>query len=165
MLESALGGSTSPGYHLSLGFRSAETDASTINLELHTVTLQPAAAASTAAPTPLAQGPFSLELDRTLFADRWAHVSFTFDSSKLTLFVDGIQVASHALPVPGPASECAGLIIGGHREGTGRNFDGLIDEVALWSRVLSPAEIKQLHHAGNALALPTDVSTAHPPSE
>ncbi len=163
LLESALGGSTAPGYHLSLGFRSAETDAAKINLELHTVTLQPAAAASTAAPTPLAQGPFPLELDRTLFADRWAHVAFAFDSSQLTLFVNGIQVAAHALPVPGPASECAGLIIGGHREGTGRNFDGLIDEVALWSRVLSPAEIKQLHNAGNALALPTEVSTPHPP--
>jgi len=158
LLESALGGSTAPGFHLSLGFRAAETDATKINLELHTVTLQPAAAASTAAPTPLGQGPFPLELDRALFTDRWAQVTFTFDSSKLTVFVDGAQVASHTLPVPGPAPECAGLIIGGHREGSGRNFDGLIDEVALWSRVLTPAEITQLHNAGAALAIPTEVS-------
>jgi alkaline phosphatase D len=160
LLESALGGSTAPGFHLSLGFRSAETDAAKINLELHTVTLQPAAAASTAAPTPLAQGPFSMELDRSLFTNRWAHVTLTFDSTKLTLFVDGTEVAVHTLPVPGPASECAGLIIGGHRDGTGRNFDGLIDEVAIWSRVLTPAEIKQLHNSGSALAIPTEVSAA-----
>lgn len=159
LLESALGGSTAPGFHLSLGFRTAETDATKINLELHTVTLQPAAAASTAAPTPLGQGPFPMELDRSLFTDRWAHVTFTFDGTKLTLFVDGTEVAAHTLPTPGPAAECAGLIIGGHREGTGRNFDGLIDEVALWSRVLTAAEINQLHNSGTALAIPTEVST------
>jgi hypothetical protein len=160
LLESALGGSADPGYHLSIGFRTAETDANKINLELYTATLQPAAAASTAAPTALAQGPFPIELDRTLFTNRWAHVTMTFDSTKLTLYVDGNQVASHTLPVPGPAAECAGLIIGGHRTGTGRNFDGLIDEVALWSRVLSPSEISELYNSGAAQALPTEVSAA-----
>lgn len=158
LLESALGGSTDPGYHLSIGFRSAATDSSKINLELHTVTLQPAGAASTAAPTALAQGPFACELDRSLFINRWSHVVVTFDSTTLRLHVDGSEVAAHALPTPGPAAETAGLIIGGHRTGTGRNFDGKIDEVAMWSRALSPAEIVELHHSGSPQSLPTDVS-------
>jgi hypothetical protein len=48
--------------------------------------------------------------------------------------------------------------IGGHRAGTGRNFDGLIDEVALWSRALTAEEISALHHDGSPPALPTEVS-------
>ncbi len=158
LLESALGGASTPAYHLSIGFRASATDPAKINLELHTATLQPAGAASTASPTPIAQGPFACELDRSHFTDRWAHVAMTFDSNTLRLYLDGVQVAAHDLPVPGPAAETAGLIIGGHREGTGRNFDGMIDEVALWSRVLTPAEIESLHGTGNPPALPTGIS-------
>lgn len=158
LLESALGGSADPAYALSMGFKASTTDPDKVNLELFTVTLAPAGPASTAQPTPLAQGPFSCELDRSLFTDRWAHVVMTFDSSHLRLYIDGNEVASHALPTPGPLAEHAGLIIGGHRTGTGRNFDGLIDEVAMWSRTLTPAEIITLHHSGVPQALPNEVS-------
>jgi hypothetical protein len=157
LLETALGGSTAAGYVLSAGFRASATDASKVNLELHTVTLQPAGAASTAQPTPLAQGPFACELDRTIFTDRWAHVAMTFDSTRLRLYVDGDEVAAHLLPLAGPAAETAGLILGGHRDGTGRNFDGMIDEVALWSRALTAVEITALHNSGTPNALPTEI--------
>jgi hypothetical protein len=158
LLESALGGSPLPGYVLSAGFRSAAADSARINLELHTVTLQPAGGESTAQPTPLAQGQFVCELDRTLFTDRWAHVVATFDSTHLRLYLDGKEVARHELPVPGPAAETGGLVIGGHRAGTGRNFDGRIDEVALWSRALAAEEVAALHNGGAPPALPTGIS-------
>lgn len=155
LLESALGGSEDPAYALSLGFKASATDPAKVNLELFTVTLAPAGPASTAQPEPLAQGPFACDLDRSLFTNRWVHVAMTFDSTHLRLYVDGNEVAAHQLAAPGPLAECAGLIIGGHRAGTGRNFDGLIDEVALWSRVLTPAEITALHQPQ---ALPTEIS-------
>jgi len=158
LIESSLGGSADAGYVLSAGFRSAATDASKINLELHTVTLQPAGSASTAQPTALSQGPFACELDRSLFTGRWAYVALTFDSTRLRLYVDGSEVAVHVLPIPGPAAETGGLVIGGHRTGTGRNYDGLLDEIALWSRALTPAEITSLYHAGTPQALPTGIS-------
>lgn len=160
LLESALGGTTAAGYVLSAGFRSAATDPAKVNLELHTVTLQPAGAASTAQPTPLARGPFACELSRELFTNRWAYVAVTFDSNRLRLYVDGNEVADHEFPAPGPAAETAGLIIGGHRSGTGRNFDGLIDEVALWSRALGQSEIAGIYQGGAPSALPTGVSAA-----
>jgi hypothetical protein len=159
LLESALGGSKDPGYHLSIGFRSAAANASKINLELYTVTLQPAAAASNAAPTALSQGPFVCEIDRSIFTDRWAHVLMTFDGKRLVLHVDGAVVATHALPIPGPAAEWAGLVIGGHRDGVGRNFNGLIDEVALWQRVLSDTEISAVYQSGNPPALRGELHT------
>jgi alkaline phosphatase D len=142
LLETALGGSSSPGYVISAGFRSSVSDSSKINLDLHTVTLQPAGSASTAQPTPLAQGPFPCDLDRSLFTGRWAHVAMTFDSEFLRLYVDGHEVAAHELPVPGPAAETAGLI----------------DEVALWSRALEPTEIAALHHGGTPPVLPVEIS-------
>ena len=160
LLESTLDGSItgSSGYNISLGFRTGDT-ADKVNLELFTHTLQPAVSTSTA-PTALAQGPFVCYLDRSLFANTWAHVAVTFDSAKLRLHVNGAQVAEHALPIPGPASEMGGLVIGGHRNGTGRNFDGLIDEVALWQRVLGADEISALYGGGNPPALPVATAAA-----
>ena len=71
-------------------------------------------------------------IERVKLTDRWSRIVFTFDAESLTLYLDGKQIAKHQLPVPGPSSEFGGLMIGGHREGTGRNFDGWIDEVSVW---------------------------------
>jgi len=154
LLESTAAGSiaTTPGYSLSLGFRTSVTDPTKVNLELHTHTLEPATAVGLA-PTAISQGAFTTDLDRSLFLDTWTHVAFTFDSRILHLFVDGTPVAEHLLPIPGPASESGGLVIGGHCNGTGRNYDGLIDEVALWSRVLEDSEIASLHESDAPPAL------------
>lgn len=161
LMESTLGGQvgTDAGYTISAGLK-AGTTADKVNLELFTNTLQPAGPASTASPTPLAQGGFSCMLDRSLFTGQWAHVAVTFDSTHLRLYVNGTEVAAHELPVPGPAAETGGFVIGGHREGSGRNFDGLLDEIALWARALSASEINTLYHGGTPEALPTELSHA-----
>lgn len=148
------------GYAISLGFAAGAT-ADKVNLQLFTRTLQPAVSVTTA-PTELAQGGFNTQLDRSLFTNAWTHVALTGNSTNLVVYINGQQAASHALPVSGPIAENGGLVIGGHRGGTGRNFDGLIDEVAVWSRVLLPAEIASLHNGGSPPALPTtatDVDT------
>ena len=161
LMESILGGkvSSDAGYTISAGLRTGSTP-DKVDLELFTHTLQPAGPASTATPAPLSQGGFSCMLDRSLFTRQWAHVTLTFDSTWLRLYVNGGEVAAHGLPVPGPAAETGGFVIGGHREGTGRNYDGFLDEVALWSRALSASEINTLYHGGNPEALPTEVSAA-----
>lgn len=100
-------------------------------MQLYTHTLQPASTPE-AAPESKSQGGFDTLIDRASLLDRWNQITLTFDSQTLTLSLNEKQVATHTLPVPGPASEFGGLIIGGHREGTGRNFDGWIDEVSIW---------------------------------
>ncbi|QJE95256.1 LamG-like jellyroll fold domain-containing protein [Luteolibacter luteus] len=159
LIESTLAGTVGneAGYSISAGLRAGNAP-DKVNLELFTHTLQPAGPAPTAAPTPLAQGGFSCMLDRSLFEGKWAHVALTFDSTFLRLYVNGSEVAAHELPIPGPVSETGGFVIGGHREGAGRNFDGLLDEIALWSRALSPSEITTLYHGGTPQTLPTEVS-------
>jgi len=129
-------------WHLSLGLRATDQPAK-VNLQLYTSTLQPAAQPQ-AAPRDISQGPFDCLLDRALLADRWNHVVVTFDSKTLRLVLNGRPVAEHPLPIPGPASEFGGLVIGGHRAGVGRNFEGWIDELAIWQRVLSASEATAL---------------------
>ena len=114
-----------------------------MNLQLFTVTLQPAASPG-AAPKPISQGPFDFPVDREQLREQWNHVAFTYDSASLCLFLNGQLAATHPLPVKGPAAEFGGLVIGGHRAGTGRNFDGWIDEVAIWQRLLRKDEIRRL---------------------
>lgn len=158
LLESTLGGEVgaAAGYTLSLGFRAAG-DGGKVNLELYTQTVRPAVGPA-AAPTAVVQGPFPCELERGVFAGRWVHVAFTFEVGRLRLYVDGEQVAEHVLVEPGPAAEHGGLVMGGHREGEGRNFDGMLDEVALWSRVLEAGEVKGLWNGGKPGALPVEVA-------
>lgn len=117
-------------WNLSLGFR-ATSEPSKINLQLYTHTLKPADRPE-AAPTPISQGPFDTIVARDDLLNEWNELTYQFTSETLTLFLNGRKIAEHQLPEPGPASEFGGLIIGGHRDGTGRNFDGLIDELTIW---------------------------------
>jgi hypothetical protein len=68
-------------------------------------------------------------------------VAVVFDSESLVLYLNGERLSVHRLPVPGPAAEFGGLVIGGHRAGEGRNFDGWIDEVKIWQGVFDEQRI------------------------
>ncbi|WP_417848088.1 LamG-like jellyroll fold domain-containing protein [Thalassoglobus sp.] len=131
-------------WNLSLGMRATDQP-DKINLQLYTYTVKPALKPE-AAPTTGSQGPFNMLLDRDQLLGKWNHVAFTFDQKRLRLFVNGKQVSEHALPVPGPACETGGLIIGGHRAGTGRNFDGWIDDVRIFQGQISATQISELRN-------------------
>ncbi|WP_417737667.1 alkaline phosphatase D family protein [Rosistilla oblonga] len=148
LLESTAEGSPDGqrAWHLSLGLRTGENP-DQVNLQVHTVTLQPAAKPE-AAPQAIAQTPFGAMLDRDKLKGQWNHVALTFDGQRMQMFFNGQIAIDQPLPIPGPAAEFGGLILGGHRAGVGRNFDGAIDEVAIWQRVLSAAELQSLYGNG-----------------
>jgi hypothetical protein len=143
------------GYAISVGLRACG-DAEKINLQLYTETLVPQPVGSERSPSTRAQGGFDCLLDRSLLSD-WTHVVVTFDSARLQLFVNGQLTKTHTLPISGPIAETGGLVIGGHRAGEGRNFDGMIDEVAIWNRVLSESEIEAIYNNGTPLCFPWTV--------
>jgi hypothetical protein len=73
-------------------------------------------------------------------ANVWTHLTTTYDGSTLRLYSNGVEVGNLAvsgqMPVsPGP------LRIGGDSI-WGEYFDGLIDEVRIYNRALTPAEIQ-----------------------
>ncbi|MEN3356580.1 MAG: hypothetical protein V7637_562 [Mycobacteriales bacterium] len=80
----------------------------------------------------------------------WSHLAGTYDGATLRLYVNGVQVATKARTGPLPTSTSP-LRIGGN-SAWGEYFSGLIDEVRIYNRALSAAEIG------------TDMTTAVVPS-
>jgi WD40 repeat protein len=71
--------------------------------------------------------------------DQWHHLAVTRSRDTFTIYVDGAPVASEEVAIIIPSPD-APLTIG-QAEGLGF-FAGLIDEVAIYNRALSPAEVK-----------------------
>jgi hypothetical protein len=84
---------------------------------------------------------------------QWHHIVVTFDPTAFDVggtifaefraYLDGQQAGS--VVAQGNVVASPGLVIGGHRAGSGRNFQGWIDEVAVWDRVLSAEEVAFLN--------------------
>ena len=86
----------------------------------------------------------------------WSHVVGTYDGAKLTLFVNGQQVASG--PKSGPIDYGPlGLMIGATTD-PGERFLGNISEIRIYDRALSTADIQKLY----ALKPPPPPATEQP---
>ena len=71
----------------------------------------------------------------------WTHLAMTYDGGTMRLYANGSQVASRAVPPPIATSNGV-LRIGGNNIWS-EWFQGLIDEVRVYRRVLTPTEIGQ----------------------
>jgi MYXO-CTERM domain-containing protein len=89
----------------------------------------------------------------------WHHLAATMDATAVTLYFDGRSVGTAASAQPITYDLGADLWIGRHGSGTGRDFDGNVDEVAIWARVLSADDVAAL--AGGAQ--PGSRTTPPPP--
>lgn len=93
-------------------------------------------------------------------AQVWQHVAVVYEADKREIrgYLNGLPAGSMTVNAPIPSSE--GLIVGGHRDGTGRNFQGRIDDLAIWNRALNPEEIQALQRTAPqpvAVSTPTTV--------
>jgi len=79
-----------------------------------------------------------------LVSDRWTHLGFTYDGIDEALYVDGQLVATSASGLPG-ASIRAPISIGAKVDFFDGSIvgamDGLIDDVAIFPRGLTPAQV------------------------
>lgn len=78
-----------------------------------------------------------------LQAGRWHFVTATYDGTLLLEYVDGALLAATVAP-GGIVSTSQDLNIGRNAENTLDNFKGLIDDVRIYNRALSSAEITAL---------------------
>jgi hypothetical protein len=76
----------------------------------------------------------------------WTHVALTYDGTCFQMYINGVS---------GGTCYTAGLVAGGSfgtRIGSyssaGNSFNGLIDEMGIWGRSMSQAEIQQLYRRG-----------------
>ena len=93
-------------------------------------------------------------------ANAWYHVVATYDGSQLRVYVNGAEVASRSAGAP-QADNGLKLTIGRYSDG-GSPFNGLLDDIRLYSRALSAAEILSLFDT-TAPTVPTGL-TATPVS-
>ena len=83
----------------------------------------------------------------TLPLNVWSHLALTYDGQTLRLYVNGTEAASQ--PVAAPLATGAGILgIGGSTVWSDEYFGGLIDEVYVYGRALTPAEVQRDMNAG-----------------
>src|SRR5207249_9130826 len=78
----------------------------------------------------------------------WHYAVVTFDGSKLTLYVDGVALAWRFLTVIPDTSGTAPLRICAKSPSSNSYFQGQIDEVRVWSKAITAAEIADQYNRG-----------------
>jgi hypothetical protein len=89
----------------------------------------------------------------------WTHLTATYDASTLRLFVNGVQVGSQT--TTGALLTSTGALRIGGNSIWGEHFAGLIDEVRIYNRALSQAEIQADMNApvGSPLSVSESLAT------
>jgi N-acetylneuraminic acid mutarotase len=84
-----------------------------------------------------------------LVPNRWYHIAATADGTNKSIYLDGQLLATNSAVAPyttfSPAVE-----IGSGNGGTVAFFHGMIDEVEIYDRALTQAEIQAIYNAGSA---------------
>jgi hypothetical protein len=96
----------------------------------------------------------SINSDRVLDDNQWHFVAATFDGKSVHCYIDGVE-KGHPVRNPGPLKKstwdlCIGNSVVDYETGEFIAYDGLIDEVRIYSRALSGDEIKLLATATKA---------------
>lgn len=88
-------------------------------------------------------GPIFLTGTTILTPGEAHHLAATFDANIFNLYVDGVLEASLAHPYPGNHLQSSPTNVGiGNQSERDRAFNGLIDEVAIYGRALTQAQIQ-----------------------
>jgi len=94
--------------------------------------------------------------------DTWYHIVATYDGSNIYIYVDGVQEGT--LAFSGTLRDSEEKIVFGQYGAGGDYMDGIIDEVGLWPRALTPTEVTELYNGGDGLAYSSgaDISLESP---
>ena len=90
------------------------------------------------------------------------HVAVTYDASagEVKFYIDGSQLSTTVTGMPTSIFDSTtAFYIGVFGTGTGSPFDGIIDEVGIWNKVLTDAEVTELYNGGAGLAYPLTISS------
>jgi len=85
----------------------------------------------------------------------WSHFTAVYDGTTIQLYLDGEAVGAPA-PASGSISATAGEMLIGDEANNSAPFQGRLDDIALWGRALTAAEIETVYEA----SLPNPTATA-----
>ncbi len=80
--------------------------------------------------------------------DTWYYVVNSWDGTNARVFVDGVQKGSYLLSSAAFTNKTATTRVGASGNGTGYLFNGVIDDVRLYSRAYTAEEIRSQYYAG-----------------
>jgi concanavalin A-like lectin/glucanase superfamily protein len=83
-------------------------------------------------------------------AGDWHHVAGTFDGQRITVYIDGAQTATATAHGAISPARGTNLMVGADPIDPQAKFTGAVDEVRVYSRALSAAEVADLAAAGDA---------------
>jgi len=91
----------------------------------------------------------------TIPTGQWFYVAMTKNGRNVLLYMNGSQIAPYNTPLSTATTVASGngKMIGGGFYGAPIYLNGMIDEVAIWSRALSAAEITQLYNEGKGMVI------------
>jgi CSLREA domain-containing protein len=78
----------------------------------------------------------------------WHHIALTYSQGTFIGYLNGVAIGTSFFPGESLPTG-TGLGIGGHSGFVAEDFDGLIDELAVYDRALDPAEILAIFNAGS----------------
>ncbi len=77
----------------------------------------------------------------------WVHYAYVFTNSEIRVYVNGALLESNPIPIGSVSYNMDSLAFGSTTEGLNPLL-GYIDDIGLWSRALTPCEIKDLYYSG-----------------
>ena len=84
-----------------------------------------------------------------LVNNQWSHVAGTLQNSRVKLFINGVEDSSHQINnFSSITSTSYDLSIGRFGTYSGYYFDGKLDDVRIYDRALSAAEVQALYNMG-----------------
>ncbi|MEZ5276879.1 MAG: LamG domain-containing protein [Opitutaceae bacterium] len=84
-----------------------------------------------------------------LTAGVWYHGAMTYDGTTLRLYLDGTEVGSTALSGIIATDSSMGVAAGSQPDGS-QSFDGLIDDVRIYSKPLTQSEVQAISEGASA---------------
>ena len=93
------------------------------------------------------------QLDQNLTVGTWYHIVATFDGTYSKIYLNGVLKDTHNFGATTIVTDVANKILIG-QEGWANYFNGVIDEVGIWSKALSLTKVVKLYNQGDGLAYP-----------
>ncbi len=87
----------------------------------------------------------------TVNNDRWRHVAYVYDQSvvgSISIYIDGALASSQANTAAWSWNAAQQIELGRSHDGYWRAYDGALDDVRVYNRILTPAEVAQLAGTG-----------------
>ncbi len=84
-----------------------------------------------------------------LTAGAWHHAVFSIDGAgTVRIYANGAEATTGTVTIGSMSNTASALVLANRGDGGGGYFGGAIDEVSIWNRVLTAAEIAALYQAG-----------------